>query len=693
MNNNQKDNNNNNNSNFFNNNPLLVFILFAVVTIVAFKALFPENQMNGNGQNVQAYGAKTQSIPYSELKKLINAGQIEYVGIGNTQVKAVSKSLNGQAKTYSARRVIPDDTLIPALEKNGIAYGGVNEENVLADILFGWILPIFIFFAIWMFLARRMQKSMGGGGGGGLLGIGSSKKMIDSEKPNVKFEDMAGNKEAKEEVQEIVEFLRSPDRYVKLGAQIPKGILLVGPPGTGKTLLAKAVAGEAEVQFLSVSGSSFIEMFVGVGASRVRDLFEQAKKVAPAIIFIDEIDAIGKSRASGGPMGGNDEREQTLNQLLAEMDGFSSEVAPVIVLAATNRPEVLDPALLRPGRFDRQVLVDKPDFEGRVEILKVHIKDVKLGKGIDLKEVARMTAGLAGADLANIINEAALLAGRANKDEVEMSDFKESVERQIAGLEKKSRRISPKERKIVAYHESGHALIAEMTKGAKKVNKVSIVPRGLAALGYTLNTPEENKYLMQKHELIAEVDTLLGGRAAEEVFIGEISTGAGNDLERATDIIKSMASIYGMSDVAGLMVLEKRQNQFLGGQTQKDFSDDMAKNLDDHVKAVLNERYEAVLQSLRDNSDAIEEMTKELLEIEVISGARVREIIKSNGGEVFEDEDLHSEAINDEESSEAKSKEDESADSVKKETEASKEENSEEKKPSSTDEDKPNNDQ
>ncbi len=648
---NKNQDNQNNNNNFFNGNPLLVFAIFSVVTILAFKTIFPQDEgmQNGNA-NIKSYG-KTQhkTVAYSDLKQLIKSGKIEYVGIGTTSIKAVSKS-NAGIVTYTARRVIPDSTLIPSLEEHNIGYGGINEENFLADMLFGWILPIFIFFAIWMFLAKRMQKSMGGGGGG-ILGMGSSKKMIDSEKPNVKFEDMAGNKEAKEEVSEIVEFLRAPDRYIKLGAQIPKGVLLVGPPGTGKTLLAKAVAGEADVEFLSVSGSSFIEMFVGVGASRVRDLFEQAKKVAPAIIFIDEIDAIGKSRASGGPMGGNDEREQTLNQLLAEMDGFSSEGAPVIVLAATNRPEVLDPALLRPGRFDRQVLVDKPDFEGRVEILKVHIKDVKLSNNVVLEDIARMTAGLAGADLANIINEAALLAGRANKDIVETEDFKEAVERQIAGLEKKSRRISPKERKIVAYHESGHALIAEITKGAKKVNKVSIVPRGLAALGYTLNTPEENKYLMQKHELIAEVDTLLGGRAAEEVFIGEISTGAGNDLERATDIIKSMASVYGMSDVAGLMVLEKRQNQFLGGQTHKDFSDEMAKNLDTHVKDVLNDRYEAVLQSLRDNSGSIEQMTEELLEIEVLEGKRVREIIKDNGGTVFVDEDLHSEEIKEEKES------------------------------------------
>ncbi|MCT7536738.1 ATP-dependent zinc metalloprotease FtsH [Aliarcobacter butzleri] len=668
-------NNNDNNNNFFNNNPILIFVIFAIVTIFAFKTIFSDETMGVSNSNVQAFGqSSNKTIAYSDLKKLISAGKIEYVGIGNTQIRAISKSEGGQVITYTARRVIPDETLITELEKNNIGYGGINEENILADILFGWVLPIFIFFAIWMFIAKRMQKSMGGGSGG-ILGIGSSKKMINSEKPNVKFDDMAGNKEAKEEVQEVVDFLKSPDRYVRLGAQIPKGVLLVGPPGTGKTLLAKAVAGEANVEFLSVSGSAFIEMFVGVGASRVRDLFEQAKKVAPAIIFIDEIDAIGKSRASGGPMGGNDEREQTLNQLLAEMDGFSTEHAPVIVLAATNRPEVLDPALLRPGRFDRQVLVDKPDYEGRIEILNVHIKDVKLGKNVDLKEVAKMTAGLAGADLANIVNEAALLAGRASKNEVGPEDFKEAVERQIAGLEKKSRRISPKERKIVAYHESGHALIAEITKGANKVNKVSIVPRGLAALGYTLNTPEENKYLMQKHELLAEVDVLLGGRAAEQVFIGEISTGAGNDLERATGIIKSMATIYGMSDIAGLMVLEKRTNQFLGGQTQKDYSDAMAKELDNHVKTILNERYEIVLQSLKDNSAAIEQMTAELLDIEVITGERVREIIKENGGTVFEDEDLHSDAIKDEDTKEDKKTEEVKSQEIKSPKEVIEEDN------------------
>jgi len=655
--NNQNNNNQNNNGNngpngFFEKNPIIVFLIFSIVTIVAFKSLFPSDAMNVNGGNT-AYGQSVnKSVAYSDIKKLIANGSIEYVGIGDTNLKAVSKPIGGMVTTYRARKVENDTTLIPSLEAQGIAYGGINEQNVLADMLFGWVLPLFFFFAIWMFLAKRMSKSLGGGAGG-ILGMGGAKKMINSEKPNVKFEDMAGNKEAKEEVSEIVEFLRNPDRYVNLGAQIPKGVLLVGPPGTGKTLLAKAVAGEADVEFLSVTGSSFIEMFVGVGASRVRDLFEQAKKVAPAIIFIDEIDAIGKSRASGG-ISGNDEREQTLNQLLAEMDGFSGDGAPVIILAATNRPEILDPALLRPGRFDRQVLVDKPDLEGRIEILNVHIKDVKIAKSVDLKDVAVMTAGLAGADLANIINEAALLAGRAEKTEVESSDFKEAVERQIAGLEKKSKRITPKERKIVAYHESGHALIAEITKGAKKVNKVSIVPRGLAALGYTLNTPEENKYLMQKHELIAEVDTLLGGRAAEEVFIGEISTGAGNDLERATDIIKSMATVYGMSDIdiAGLMVLSKQTNQFLGGgQSSKDYSDEMAHKLDNHIKTVLDERYNAVLQTLRDEKDAMEEMTAELLKEEVISGKRVQEIIEKNGGVVYKGDDLHTD---DEEENEKK---------------------------------------
>ncbi|EEO7741293.1 ATP-dependent zinc metalloprotease FtsH [Campylobacter upsaliensis] len=619
MNENNKNNNAPQNNNFFNKNPIFVFAIFAIVMVVVFKSFF-DGGTSSFGGNLSG-SEVSKNVPYSELKKLIESGQISQVSIGQSTIKAVSSANN---TIYNAKKV-NDAELVKLLDSKNIAYGAYSETNWFTDMIFSWVLPVFIFFAIWMFLASRMQKNMGSS----ILGIGSSKKLVNSEKPKVKFADVAGVEEAKEEVKEIVDFLKYPERYIKLGAKIPKGLLLVGPPGTGKTLLAKAVAGEADVPFFSVSGSSFIEMFVGVGASRVRDLFENAKKEAPAIVFIDEIDAIGKSRAANGLMGGNDEREQTLNQLLAEMDGFGTESSPVIVLAATNRPEVLDAALLRPGRFDRQVLVDKPDFKGRCEILKVHMKDVKISPKVKVEEVGRLTAGLAGADLANIINEAALLAGRDGKKFVEQDDLVEAVERAIAGLEKKSRRINDKEKKIVTYHECGHALIAETTKGAKRVSKVSVIPRGLAALGYTLNTPEENKFLMQKHELIAEVDVLLGGRAAEEVFIGEISTGASNDLERATDIIKAMISMYGMSEIAGLMVLEKQRNTFLtGGQSIKDYSEKMAESLDDYVKKTLDERYVDVKQTLNIYKGAIETMVSALYEEETIEGAKVREIIK-----------------------------------------------------------------
>ncbi len=607
---------NNGGNNFFNKNPILIFAIFAVVVVLVFKGL------NGDvdGMLITGQSAVTaKNLSYSDIKEMIKNKQVAKVGISETSIKAVD---NGGA-VYTAKRV-GDPTLVPLLEEQKIPYGAYSETNWFTEMIFSWVLPIFIFFGIWMFLASRMQRNMGSG----ILGMGSSKKLVNSEKPKVKFTDVAGVQEAKEEVKEIVDFLKHPDRYINLGAKIPKGVLLVGPPGTGKTLLAKAVAGEADVPFFSVSGSSFIEMFVGVGASRVRDLFENAKKEAPAIVFIDEIDAIGKSRAASGMIGGNDEREQTLNQLLAEMDGFSSDASPVIVLAATNRPEVLDAALLRPGRFDRQVLVDKPDFKGRIEILRVHMKDIKLDHSVSIEDIARMTAGLAGADLANIINEAALLAGRKEKGKVEQADLLEAVERAIAGLEKKSRRINPKEKRIVAYHESGHALIAETTKGANRVTKVSIIPRGLAALGYTLHTPEENKFMMQRHELMAEVDVLLAGRAAEEVFIKEISTGAGNDLERATDILRSMISIYGMSDIAGLMVLEKRRSTFLsGGQADRDYSDKTAEKVDEFIKTTLDERYKHVLETLRAYGDAIEKMVEALYEEETIEGAKVREII------------------------------------------------------------------
>jgi len=625
--NNNKNNKNNKNDNFFNQNPLITFAIFSVVVILLFKVLVGDNATMGM-KNSTGTNQKVKQISYSELKKLVNSKEITKVNIGQTYIKAIGSD----ARTVYTTRIVKGDTeLVKDLDKQGIEYAGFSETNWFTE-MFGWLFPFLIIIGIWMFFAGRMQKSMGGG----ILGMGASKKMVNSEKPKTKFEDVAGVEEAKEEVQEIVDFLKYPARYVEIGAKIPKGVLLVGSPGTGKTLLAKAVAGEADVPFFSVSGSSFIEMFVGVGAARVRDLFEQAKKDAPSIIFIDEIDAIGKSRAANGMMGGNDEREQTLNQLLAEMDGFGTDT-PVIILAATNRPEILDQALLRPGRFDRQVLVDKPDFEGRVKILKVHMKNVKMDDDVDVQEVARLTAGLAGADLANVVNEAALLAGRKSQKTVKQKDLFESVERALAGLAKKSRRINPKEKKIVAYHESGHALLAETTKGAKKVSKVSIVPRGLAALGYTLNKPEEDKFMMQQHELWAEVDVLLGGRAAEEVFIGEISTGAGNDLERATDIIKSMVQTYGMSDVAGLMVLEKSRQSFLGGggQVAKEYSDKMAESMDDFIKQSLSEHYDSVLNRLEEYRDAIEEMVALLYKKENITGEEVREIIidfeKSNG--------------------------------------------------------------
>ena len=617
MNNQNNNQNNGDNNGFFNKNPIFIFAIFAIVIVLAFRS-FSGDGLGGTfglGSNAQS-----KMIAYSEFKDMLKNKQLNEVAISETTIKGV-----GNDKTIYLAKRINDPTLIGILEQNGITYSVYSENNWFGDLIFSWIIPVFIFFAIWMFIASRMQKNIGGG----ILGIGSAKKLINSEKPKVKFDDVAGVEEAKEEVQEIVDYLKSPDKYLRLGAKIPKGILLVGPPGTGKTLLARAVAGEASVPFFSMSASSFIEMFVGVGASRVRDLFENAKKEAPAIVFIDEIDAIGKSRNSG-PMGGNDEREQTLNQLLSEMDGFDADKSPVIVIAATNRPEVLDAALLRPGRFDRQVLVDKPDFKGRCDILKVHMKDVKIDKDVNIEDIARLTTGLAGADLENIINEAALLAGRKSKTFVEQADLVEAVERSIAGLEKKSRRVNPKEKKIVTYHESGHALIAELTKGAKRVTKVSVVPRGLAALGYTLNTPEENKFMMQKHELLAEVDVLLAGRAAEEVFIKEISTGASNDLERATDIIKAMVSMYGMSDVAGLMVLEKQRATFLnGGQSIKDYSDKMAEKVDEFVKALLHERYTAVLGLLEIYKGAIENMVSALYEEETIEGKRVREIIKN----------------------------------------------------------------
>lgn len=621
-----KNQNDNNNKNFFNDNPLLSFAIFAIIAILLFKTFVGDGGDGGDINSAFSGTTQTKSVKYSDVKSAIKSGKVQSVKITPSTIEAIS--VDGNQKTKLIAQLVPtgDKELISLLEEKNVVYEGVMGGGIISDLI-GMLLPILIFFAIWMFLAKKMTKGMGGG----ILGVGKADKLINSEKPDTKFSDVAGVEEAKEEVKEIVDFLKFPERYIELGAKIPKGLLLVGPPGTGKTLLAKAVAGEASVPFFSVSGSSFIEMFVGVGASRVRDLFEQAKKDAPSIIFIDEIDAIGKSRASGAQFGGNDEREQTLNQLLAEMDGFGSNT-PVIVLAATNRPEILDAALLRAGRFDRQVLVDKPDYEGRLAILKVHSKDVKMSNNVDMTIIAKATAGLAGADLANIINEGALLAGRNNKKQIDQSDLMEAIERAFVGLEKKNRKINDIEKKIVSYHESGHALLAELTKGASRVTKVSIIPRGLGALGYTLHLPEEeNRFLKQKHELLAELDVLLAGRGAEDVFLGEISTGASNDLQRATDIIKSMISVYGMSDVAGLMVLEKSTgNSFIGGsQTTKDYSDKMAEQIDEAVKSLLSEHYEKVKGILNKYSEAIEEMARVLLEVEVIEGSKVREIISN----------------------------------------------------------------
>lgn len=632
--NNQNNNNNKNNDNkdnknkkgnFFNENPLLAFAIFSIILILVFKSFTgEENGTSPMAKLINDGATQTKQVKYSEVKNVIKSGNAQSAKITPTTIEVIAKEKGKQIRYTASMIPTGDKELTALLEEKKVTYEGIMGGGFFSELL-SMLIPILIFFAIWMFIAKRMSKSMGGG----ILGVGKSDKLINSEKPNTKFSDVAGAEEAKEEVKEIVDFLKFPERYIELGAKIPKGVLLVGPPGTGKTLLAKAVAGEASVPFFSVSGSSFIEMFVGVGASRVRDLFEQAKKESPSIIFIDEIDAIGKSRASGANFGGNDEREQTLNQLLAEMDGFGS-TTPVIVLAATNRPEILDAALLRAGRFDRQVLVDKPDYEGRLAILQVHIKGVKLGSNVSLEEVAKGTAGLAGADLANIINEAALLAGRNNKKEIEQSDLMEAIERAFVGLEKKNRKINELEKKIVAYHESGHALIAELTRGATRVTKVSIIPRGLGALGYTLHLPdEENRFLKQKHELLAEVDVLLAGRAAEDIFLGEISTGASNDLQRATDILKAMISVYGMSDVAGLMVLEKSSgNTFLGGgQTIKDYSEKTAEAIDNAVKNMLDTHYNKVKEKLEIYRQAIEEMVMVLMNIEVIEGSKVREII------------------------------------------------------------------
>ncbi|MGA6829339.1 ATP-dependent zinc metalloprotease FtsH [Nitrospira sp. NS4] len=568
---------------------------------------------------------KIEEIPYSEFKTLVVAGQVAEVSLGSHTLSGKLKPAEGakEPKLFSSIRV-EDPDLVKELQAHQVKFVGVVESTFLRDLL-SWILPVVVFLAIWFFIFRRLGQAQGG-----FMQVGQSKAKIYAEKDTkVTFADVAGVDEAKEELREVIEFLKTPEKFTKLGGKIPKGILLVGPPGTGKTLLARAVAGEAGVTFFSISGSEFVEMFVGVGAARVRDLFEQAKLKAPCIIFIDELDALGKARGMG-PMA-HEEREQTLNQLLVEMDGFDPRIG-VILMAATNRPEILDPALLRAGRFDRHVLVDRPDKGGRLAILRVHARQVTLGPDADLENIAAMTPGFSGADLANIINEAALLAVRRGKDQVGISELQEAVERVIAGLEKKNRVLNKMEKERVAYHETGHALVALSLPGSDQVQKISIIPRGIAALGYTLQLPTEDRFLMTKSELENKVAVLLGGRIAEELIFGEASTGAQNDLVKATDIAKSMVKAYGMSEKLGAITLEReRQPQFIQiqmSQEKGDYSEETAREIDCEIRRIIDEQYERVKRLLAERKAVLQAGAKVLLEREVISGAELKAIME-----------------------------------------------------------------
>ena len=586
------------------------------------------------------FGSQIPRVPYSLFIDQVQDGEVARASVGQNEIRYQLKGEENQPAQVFSTTPIFDLELPKRLEDKGVEFAAVPPpKNNWFTSLLGWVIPPLIFVAIWQFFIGR-----GGGVGGpqGALSINKSKAKVyvEGESTKVTFDDVAGVEEAKTELVEIVEFLKNPQRFTSIGARIPKGVLLVGPPGTGKTLMAKAVAGEAGVAFFSISGSEFVELFVGAGAARVRDLFEQAKKKAPCIIFIDELDAIGKSRASAGFYGGNDEREQTLNQLLTEMDGFAAGDATVIVLAATNRPETLDPALLRPGRFDRQVLVDRPDLAGRLKILEIYAQKVKLGSDIDLKAIATRTPGFAGADLANLVNEAALLAARARRETVAQADFAEAIERVVAGLEKKSRVLNDKEKKIVAYHEVGHALVGALMPGGSKVAKISIVPRGMAALGYTLQLPTEDRFLMDEGELRGQIATLLGGRAAEEIVFGSITTGAANDLQRATDLAERMVTTYGMSKVLGPLAYEKgQQNNFLGDgmmNPRRMVSDETAKAIDDEVKDIVETAHHQALTILNQNRELLEKIAQLILETEVIEGDELQKLL----GEVNRSENV-----------------------------------------------------
>ena len=594
-------------------------ILIGVGALLLFSSLFPN-------QNMQI-----PRVPYSLFIDQVNDGEVKRAYITQEQIRYELNGAEEGAPSVLATTPIFDMDLPQRLESKGVEFAAAppKKPNFFSTVL-SWVVPPLIFILVLQFFARR---SMGGGGAQGALSFTKSKAKVyvPDDESKVTFDDVAGVDEAKDELTEIVDFLKKPERYTDIGARIPKGVLLVGPPGTGKTLLSKAVAGEAEVPFFIISGSEFVELFVGAGAARVRDLFEQAKKKAPCIIFIDELDAIGKSRSgSMGVVGGNDEREQTLNQLLTEMDGFASADKPVIVLAATNQPEVLDAALLRPGRFDRQVLVDRPDLSGRKTILEIYTKKVKLAESIDLDSIAQATSGFAGADLANMVNEAALLAARAKRKSVEQQDLSEAIERVVAGLEKKSRVLQDDEKKVVAYHEVGHAIVGHLMPGGSKVAKISIVPRGMSALGYTLQLPTEERFLNSKDELKGQIATLLGGRSAEEVVFGKITTGASNDLQRATDIAEQMVGTFGMSDILGPLAYDKQGGgQFLGGgnNPRRSVSDATAQAIDKEVRDLVDDAHETALNILRNNLPLLESISQKILEEEVIEGEDLKNLL------------------------------------------------------------------
>ncbi len=568
-------------------------------------------------------------VPYSLFIDQVNDERVARAFITQDQIRYELKQPADGEPPLLATTPIFDMDLPQRLERHGVEFAAAppKRPNVFSTIL-SWVVPPLIFILVLQFFARRQ---MGGGQGALSFTRSKAKVYVPDEQSRVTFEDVAGVDEAKQELTEIVDFLRKPQRYAVLGARIPRGVLLVGPPGTGKTLLSKAVAGEANVPFFIISGSEFVELFVGAGAARVRDLFEQAKKKAPCIIFIDELDAIGKSRSgSMGVVGGNDEREQTLNQLLTEMDGFNASDKPVIVLAATNQPETLDAALLRPGRFDRQVLVDRPDLSGRRTILDIYGKKVKLDPSVDMESIAAATSGFAGADLANLVNEAALLAARADRTTVIQKDLQEAIERVVAGLEKRSRVLADDEKRVVAYHEVGHAIVGHLVPGGSKVAKISIVPRGMSALGYTLQLPTEDRFLNSKEELQGQITTLLGGRSAEEIVFGKVTTGAANDLQRATDIAEQMVSTYGMSNVLGPLAYDRQSgNRFLGqaNNSRRAVSDATAQAIDREVRQLVDDAHNYALALLEANREPLESISQQILEQEVIEGEELQNLL------------------------------------------------------------------